>query len=121
MPSQSTFNGSSMDTSFLSWELFLRCMSISFSMQREAYVASFMFFSGLKVFTAFISPMVPMEIRSSTLAPGLSNFFAMYTTSRRLWVIRGSLAPGTSFFMSSITFCSCSFVRGGGRVSGPFI
>ena len=65
--------------------------------------------------------MVPMEIRSSTPAPGLSNFLAMYTTRRRLWVIRGSLAPGTSFLISSITFCSCSFVRGGGRVSGPFI
>lgn len=36
-----------------------------------------MFRSTLNVFTALISPIVPMEIRSSTLAPGDSNFFAM--------------------------------------------
>ncbi len=80
-----------------------------------------MFFSTRKVFTALMRPMVPMEIRSSTLAPGLSNFLAMYTTSRRLWVIRGSRAPGTPLRMSSITFASSSLVRGAGRVSGPLI
>lgn len=47
-------------------------------------MASFIFFSGLKVFTALISPMVPMEIKSSVLTPVFSNFLARNTTRRRL-------------------------------------
>ena len=50
-------------------------------------MASLIFFSGEKVFTALIKPMVPMEMRSSRLMPVDSNFLAMYTTSRRLWTI----------------------------------
>ncbi len=96
-------------------------MSISFSMQREAYVASFMLRSGLKVLTAFMRPMLPMEIRSSMPALDDSNFLAMYTTSRRLWVISGSRAFSTLFIMLRITFSSSSFVSGGGSVSGPFM
>ena len=42
------------------------------------------FFSGLKVFTALMRPMVPMEIRSYAWTPVFSNFRAMNTTSRRL-------------------------------------
>lgn len=84
-------------------------------------MASLMFRSIRKVFTALTRPMVPMEIKSSTLAPRLSNFFAMYTTKRRLWVIKGSRAPGTSFRMFSSTSASSSLVKGGGRVSGPFM
>lgn len=47
-------------------------------------MASLIFFSLLKVFTALISPMVPMEMRSSVSTPVFSNFLAMYTTSRKL-------------------------------------
>ena len=50
---------------------------ISFSMHLEAYVASLIFFPVLKVLIALISPIVPMDIRSSTPTPVLSNFFAM--------------------------------------------
>ena len=57
-------------------------------------------------YTHLMRPMVPMEIKSSTLAPGLSNFLAMYTTSRRLWGIRGSRAPGTPWRMFSSTWAS---------------
>ena len=53
-----------------------------------------MFLAGQKVFTALISPMVPMEIRSSIPIPVDSNFLAIYTTSRRLCVISSSRAPG---------------------------
>ena len=31
-----------------------------------------------------INPIVPIDIRSSTPTPVLSNFFAIYTTSRKL-------------------------------------
>ena len=41
-------------------------------------MASLIFFSGEKVFTALIKPMVPMEMRSSRLMPVDSNFLAMY-------------------------------------------
>ena len=77
LPSQSTLRGSSIDISFLYCVDFRKNISISFSMQRDAYVASFMFLSVLKVFTAFIRPIVPIEIRSSTPVPVDSNFFAI--------------------------------------------
>ena len=76
-----------------------------------------MFFSGRKVFTALIRPMVPMEIRSSVLAPGESNFRAIYTTSRRLCSISSFRASSSSSRASSSA--SRSFVSGGGSVSLP--
>ncbi len=85
-------SGSSKETSerFL---LFLRkCIKISFSIQRDAYVANFIFFSGLNVFTALISPIVPMLIKSSIFIPVFSNFLAIYTTSRKLRSISNDLA-----------------------------
>ena len=82
-PSQSVFSGSSKLTS-VRWELFFRrYISISFSMHRDAYVASLMFLSVRNVLMALISPMVPMEIRSSMCIPVFSNRRAIYTTSRR--------------------------------------
>ena len=45
--------------------------------EREAYVASLIFFDGLNVLIALIRPMVPIEIKSSTPTPVLSNFFAI--------------------------------------------
>ena len=40
-------------------------------------MAILIFLVGLKVLMALISPMVPMEIKSSTPTPVLSNFFAI--------------------------------------------
>lgn len=55
-------------------------------------MASFIFLDASKVFTAFMRPIVPMEIRSSTVTPVFSNFLAIYTTSRRLCSIRAERA-----------------------------
>jgi hypothetical protein len=66
-----------METSIFVLLLRRKYMRISFSIQREAYVASLMFFPGLKVLIALIKPMVPMEIKSSTPTLVLSNFLAM--------------------------------------------
>ena len=44
-------------------------ISSSFWMHLEAYVASRIFLSALKVFTALISPIVPMDSRSSCSVP----------------------------------------------------
>ena len=46
-------------------------------MQREAYVASLMFLSERKELIALMSPMVPMEMRSSLSTPVFSNFCEM--------------------------------------------
>lgn len=94
LPSQSTFSGSSSEISFFSCAVLRRYIRISFSMHREAYVASLMLRSTLNVFTALMSPMVPMEMRSSSSRQAIQIFSAMYTTSRRLCVIRGSRAFG---------------------------
>ena len=118
-PSQSTFNGSSIDTSIRIFEFLRRYINISFSIQRDAYVASFIFLSGLKVFIAFIRPIVPIEIKSSTYMPVFSNFRAIYTTRRRFLSINVALtdiSPSASAFMS---LASSSFVSGEGSVSLP--
>ena len=80
-----------------------------------------MFFSGENVFTAFISPIVPIEIKSSALALGESYFLAIYTTSLKLWVINSSLALLSPSVILCIISASSDFVRGGGRVSLPLI
>lgn len=46
-------------------------------MQRDAYVASFMFFSVLNEPIAFISPIVPIDTRSSMPIPVVSNLRAI--------------------------------------------
>ena len=80
-----------IDISLRCEDLFLIYISISFSIHLDAYVASLIFLSMLNVDTAFISPTVPIDISSSIFAPVFSNFFAMYTTRRRLCSIRASL------------------------------
>ena len=77
LPSQSTLRGSSIDTSILVLLFLRRYIRISFSIHLEAYVASLIFFVGLNVLIALISPIVPIEMRSSTPTPVLSNFFAI--------------------------------------------
>ena len=123
-PSQSVFSGSSKDTSSFTLLLRRRYIRISFSMHLDAYVASFIFFSGLNVFIPFMRPIVPIDIRSSTHTPVFSNFFARYTTSLRLCSI-------SCFFACSFdiaTFLSTSAIRqhfsssvssGGGSTSVP--
>ncbi len=95
-PSQSTLRGSSIETSAFVLLFLLRYINISFSIHLEAYVASLIFFSGLYELIAFIRPIVPIEIKSSTPTPVLSNFFAMYTTSLRLCSISCDFAPFSS-------------------------
>ena len=75
--------------------------------------------SGVKVFTALISPMVPMEIISSLGTPLLSYFLARYTTSRRLWVISSSRAAASPADMRASRAFSCSGDSGGGRLGAP--
>ena len=76
-----------------------------------------MFLSARKVPTALMSPMVPMEIRSSIPTPVFSNRRAMYTTSRRLCSISSLRASSSP--MRSSSSASRSRLRGGGRVSLP--
>ena len=71
------FKGSSNETSDLVLLFRLKYIKISFSIHLEAYVASLIFFSGLKVFTALIKPIVPILIKSSILIPVFSNLRAI--------------------------------------------
>ena len=118
-PSPSWFRGSSIDISPFILLLLLKYISISFSIHLEAYVASFIFFSVLKVFTPFINPIVPVEIKSSSPTPVFSNFLAIYTTSLKFLstnVCFTSSCPLSNFFKSS---SSSSGVNGGGRLMLP--
>src|SRR3712207_7765025 len=47
------------------------------SIHLDAYVANFIFLSGLKVFTALINPIVPTDTKSSIHMPVFSNFLAI--------------------------------------------
>ena len=76
--------------------------------------------SGVKVFTALMSPMVPMDTMSSEGTPLPSYFFARYTTSRRLWVMSSSRAAGSPSAIRARRTFSSSGVRGGGRPGPPF-
>ena len=80
-----------------------------------------MFLSGLKVLIDLMSPIEPIEIRSSTPMPVLSNFFAIYTTRRRLCSIRVAFVNSESVPLRrfSISISSSDGDRGGGRVSVP--
>ena len=94
-------------------------ISISFSIQRLAYVASFICFSGLKLFIALISPIVPTDTMSSISMPVLSYFFDKNTTKRRLRstsVSRASLSPAAKRANAS---ASSSAVNGVGNASVP--
>ena len=119
LPSQSVFSGSSMETSVRCEAILRRCMRISFSMQREAYVASLIFLSGLKERIALISPIVPMEIRSSMPTPELSNRLAMNTTRRRLCSISKARASALPARSCSSASRSASRSSGGGIRSLP--
>ena len=77
LPSQSTLSGSSIDTSAFILLFLLRYIRISFSIHLDAYVASLIFLSLSYELIALISPIVPIDIKSSTPTPVLSNFFAI--------------------------------------------
>ena len=117
-PSLSLFSGSSIETSDLILLFLLKYIKISFSIHLEAYVASFIFFSELNVFTPFISPIVPIEIKSSIPIPVFSNFLAIYTTNLRFLSTSSFLASTHSSSDSNlfIVSSSSSVDNGGGNV-----
>ena len=75
--------------------------------------------SGVKVFTALISPMVPMLIMSSAGTPLLSYFLARYTTSRRLCSMSREAASSLPAASARMVCCSASRSSGAGMVSLP--
>ena len=77
--------------------------------------------AGVKVFTALISPMVPMLTKSSAGTPLFSYFLARYTTSRRLWGMRSSRAAASPAIIRVSRAFSCSGVSGGGRRGPPLM
>src|SRR5699024_10205874 len=115
LPSQSTLRGSSKEISVFNLLLRRRYINISFSIHREAYVANLIFFSGLNVFTPFISPMSPILIKSSIFIPLFSNFRAIYTTRRKFRSIKTARADLSPCGKSSSNSLSSSFVNGGGK------
>ena len=116
-PSPSLFNGSSIDISPFILLLFLKCIKISFSIHLEAYVANFIFFSLLNVFTPFIRPIVPIDIKSSIPIPVFSNFLAMYTTNLKFLSTKICLASKLLFSDNFFMYFSSSFGgNGGGNV-----
>ena len=96
-------------------------------MHREAYVASLMFLSERKVFTALMSPRVPMEMRSSMFTPavgGLSYRLAMKATNRRfrsMRVCRAASEPSPPDSSTAMISASSSRDRGWGSTSGPWM
>ena len=118
-PSPSCFNGSSIDISPFVLFVLLRYINISFSTHLDAYVASFMFFDTLNVFIAFISPIVPIDIKSSISIPVFSNFFDMYTTSLKFLSTSVFFASSSFFSKLSNSFSSSSCDNGGGNVWLP--
>ena len=119
LPSQSVFRGSSNETSCRTRDIRRRYISISFSIQREAYVASFMFLSERKEFMALIRPIVPTDTRSSPSMPEPSNFLAMYTTRRRLCSTSAAFAFSSPLSRREILSLSSSCEKGRGSASLP--
>ena len=68
---------------------------------------------------ALIKPIVPMEIKSSTPIPVLSNFFAMYTTKRKFLSIKSAFTATSLFSNRNKASASSSASRGGGKISEP--
>ena len=62
--------GNLKETSFDDFFFPRKCINNSFSIQRAAYVASLALFSGSNVTTAFMSPIVPIDRRSSISSGG---------------------------------------------------
>ena len=120
-PSKSVLSGSSKETSLFSFTVRRRYIKISFSMQREAYVASLIFLSVRKELMALMSPMVPMEMRSSASTPVFSNLRERYTTRRRLCSMSFALTSSASLFSSSFfsSSASSSGESGSGSASLP--
>ncbi len=110
-PSLSVPIGSYKDTSRVTFFLARNIIKSSLSMHFAAYVASLLPFSALKVFTAFISPMVPMDIKSSISSPHPMYFLDTCATRRRFLSIRVCLAiwaasKSSPFIISRYSFSS---------------
>lgn len=82
-PSLSVPIGSYSEISLMVFFLARNIISNSLSMHFAAYVASLLPFSGLNVEIALISPIVPMDIRSSISSPAPAYFLATCATRRR--------------------------------------
>ena len=78
-----------------------------------------MFLSERKVLIPLMSPMVPMEIRSSMFTPVDSKRRAMKTTSRRLCSISSRLASRSPSSNRARASASASRSSGGGKMSLP--
>ena len=116
LPSLSVPSGSSKETSLFFFFSARTDISISFSMHLAAKADSVRPLFASKLPTAFMSPIVPMEIRSSASRPRVVYFFAICATSRRLCSMslsRASSSPAASFFNSA---CSSSGVKAGGKL-----
>ena len=79
----------------------LKYINTSFSMHLAAYDASLALLSGSNVTTAFISPMVPIDRRSSISSGGGWYFFTICATRRRFRSIRMCFASRSP----SVYFC----------------
>ena len=69
--------------------------------------------------TALMSPMEPMEMRSSASTPLRTYFLAMWAARRRLWAMSVSAAAASPFASASMSGLSCSGVRGLGKELFP--
>ena len=120
-PSQSVLSGSSRDSSPLICEVFRIYIKISFSIHREAYVASFMFFSGGKGFDCLLS-VLSCRWRLYPQCPHPPHqISAQYKpTSRRLWTISPGLTLSSPLLSRSIASrFPVPLKRGGGKGGGP--
>ena len=95
-PSLSVPIGSDNDNSisfFLSLRSIIRS---SLSIHLAAYVASLIFLSGSNVFTAFIRPIVPTDIRSS-VSLSADIYFLIICATRRIFfstsILRAFISP----------------------------
>ena len=80
-----------------------------------------MLLSILKVLIALISPIVPIDIKSSKLLIFVSYRLATYTTKRKLCSIKIFLASTSPSLHKEIYFSSSSLVRGASKFSFPAI
>ncbi len=86
-----------------------------FSIHLAAYVASLIFFVSSKLSIPLISPIVPMDIKSSISLSPILYFFAIYATNLRFLSIRQSLAPRSPDLHFSMHSFSSFALKGLGK------
>ena len=101
--------GSYKDSSCIFFLSFLNIINISLSIHFAAYVARRIFLSGLKVLTAFISPIVPTDIKSCVSFSAQAYFLIICATRRIFFstsIFLASISPLR--LLINISFSSCS-------------